>query len=133
MDLDKYKELADLDEKIYRLKNRHFEVQNELFDQIGMNADELPRLNFVNDFKLLISQNIKKMSSLTLTLMNQSEEANDLNCIFKLKKELKSDLIEYLQRIINFTLKDEKGKILTILLRKRHLIIFHFFLNIYRE
>lgn len=107
-----YKELSDLNENIYNLKmkNVRFEEQRKLFDQIGSVEEELGKLNFVNDFIVLISENLKKMSALTLTLMNQTEERNSMNCMFKLRKELKSVLIEYLQRLISFTLEDDKGK-----------------------
>lgn len=111
MELEKYKELTDLNEKIYglKLKSLQFEAEKTVFDQVSLIGDELNKLNFVSDFIVLISQNLKKMSALTLTLMNQAEDANCSNSVFKLKKELKSVLIEYLRRIIDFTLNDEKG------------------------
>lgn len=111
MDLEKYKELSELNEKIYKLKlkNTQFEEQKRLFDQINVAGDELDQLNFVNDFVVLVSQNLKKMSALTLTLMNQSEETSSSNNVFKLRKELKSVLLEFLQRIVKFTLQDGKG------------------------
>lgn len=113
MDLEKYKELSELNEKIYdlKLKNAHFEEQKRVFDQIGAAGDGVGKLNFVSDFVVLISQNLKKMSALTLTLMNQSEETSSSNNVFKLRKELKSVLLEYLQRIVKFTLQDGKGRI----------------------
>lgn len=114
MDLEKYKELSELNEKIYdlKLKNARFEGQKRLFDQIGAVGDGLGRLNFVNDFVVLVRQNLKKMSALTLTLMNQSEETSSSNNVFKLRKELKSVLLEFLQRIVNFILQDGKGSLL---------------------
>lgn len=113
MDLQKFKQLSELDEKIYELKmkNIRYKAQKEVFDTISFDDKELDRLNFVNDFIDLISENLKKMSSLTLALMNQSEVANDQSCVFKLRKELKSVLVEYLQKLLSFTFDDNRGLI----------------------